>query len=83
MFVDSCFRICTGPKLTDGMAHNSYLNNGKLPAATNCEVPYASGLCILYAKHTRENLEEFDFERIINLGDPKTSLKPFQQLRKN
>ena len=61
------------------MTHNPNLNRGKLLIETNSELPYmcAWGLCILYAKHSRENLAEFKSARWTNLGDPNTSFETF------
>ena len=78
--VDSCFRMCSWGQLNDGMSHNSSLNNGRLPASSKREVPFAWGVCILFAKNLLA--DEQSLGRLISLGSSRTSFQDFQGLCK-
>ena len=77
VYVDYFFRMCSLGQLNGGMSHNSSLNNRILPASSKRrEVPFAWGVCILFAK--RLPIDEYTFGRLISLGSSRTS---FQVLR--
>ena len=44
VYVDFCFKMCSWGQLNDGMSHNSSLKNGRLPASSKREVPFAWGV---------------------------------------
>ena len=76
--VDSCFRMCSWGQLNGGMSHNSSLNNGRLPASSKREVPFAWGVCILFAK--RLPIDKYTFGYLISLGSSRTSFQDFSRI---
>ena len=59
------------------MSHNSSLNNGRLPASSKREVPFAWGVCILFAKNLLA--DEYSLGRLISLGSSRTSFQDFSR----